>query len=389
MEASGGGGAATKEAAKDASKDALKDSEKGGAGALAKDGKEGGLDPSDFIEADPKEAGGLSFFDHLAELRGRIIKALLSLLPGMLVCYELSGPILAFLMKPLIRLMPEKGSIIATGLAETFLIHVKIAVWAGIIVTSPFWLYQIWAFVAPGLYKKERRAIGRLTAATVVLLLLGAAFAYYVVLPIGFKFFLSFGGGDITILPVIHEYLSLVMTLLLSFGLAFELPLLLMFLASVGLIDSSKLRRFRPYALIIIVTLAAFLTPPDVISQVLMSIPMFGLYELSVILIRQKERALAREAESDGGDDDDETGDAGKIAKERLKKKKKEEAAKKKQEKADTKKKAKEEKAATKKKAKEEKAAAKKESRLKKTEEMEKKREAKRLLKEKKGLKKA
>jgi sec-independent protein translocase protein TatC len=266
-----------------------------------------GQDLSDFTE---KEAPGLSFFEHLRELRGRLIKALISILPGVLVCYELSGPILNFLTRPLMNVMPQGGGLIATGLPETFLIHVKISVWAGLIATSPFWLYQLWAFVAPGLYHRERRAIARLTLATVVLLLAGAAFAYYVVLPIGFTFFLSFGGGDITILPVVHEYLSLVMTLLLSFGVAFELPLLLMFLASIGIIDSKKLSRFRPYALVIIATLAAFLTPPDVISQILMSIPMVGLYELSLFLIRQKEKALARElAEGTGDGQDDGAGE--------------------------------------------------------------------------------
>ncbi|MDR2352006.1 MAG: twin-arginine translocase subunit TatC, partial [Deltaproteobacteria bacterium] len=214
---------------------------------------------------------------------------------GMLICYEFSDIVLGLLMRPLVSLMPEGSGLIATGLPETFLVHVKIALWAGVILSSPIWLYQVWSFVAPGLYQKERMAVIRLTCATVILLISGALFAYYVVLPIGFRFFLSFGGGDITLLPVIHEYLSLVMTLLLSFGVAFELPLLLMFLSSTGLINSQKLKKFRPYALIIIVTLAAFLTPPDVVSQVLMSIPMLGLYELSIFLIKGKEKALARE----------------------------------------------------------------------------------------------
>ncbi|MDR2405059.1 MAG: twin-arginine translocase subunit TatC [Deltaproteobacteria bacterium] len=256
-----------------------------------------------------KEAKGqvphkeLSFLEHLGELRGRIIKSLLSVLLGMLIAYEFSGGVLSFLVRPLMVLMPEGRGLIATGLPETFLIHVKIALWAGVIISSPFWLYQLWSFVAPGLYRRERKAVFRLTLATVLLLICGAAFAYFVVLPIGFKFFLSFSGDNITILPVVHEYLSLVMTLLLSFGLAFELPLLLMFMASTGLIDSKKLRSFRPYAVIIIVTLAAFLTPPDVISQVLMSIPMFGLYELSIFLIKGKERALARELAGEDAED--------------------------------------------------------------------------------------
>jgi sec-independent protein translocase protein TatC len=205
--------------------------------------------------------------------------------------------------------MPEGTSLIATGLPETFLVHLKIALWAGVIVSSPFWLWQLWAFVAPGLYQREKKAAARLTAGAVGLLLAGAAFAYWAVLPIGFKFFMSFGGDNITILPVIHEYLSLVMTLLLSFGLAFELPLCLMFLASAGVVDSKRLSRFRPYAVVIIVTLSAFLTPPDVVSQILMSIPMLGLYELSLFLIRRKERHSLDSAD-DEEDEGDEGGDA-------------------------------------------------------------------------------
>jgi sec-independent protein translocase protein TatC len=181
------------------------------------------------------------------------------------------------------------------------MVHLKIALWAGIIVTSPFWLYQIWAFAAPGLYKKERRAVVRLTLGAVLLLILGGAFAYYAVLPLGFKFFLSFGGDGIVVLPVIHEYLSLVMTLLLSFGIAFELPLFLMFLAYIGLVSSKRLSSFRPYAVIIIAALAAFLTPPDVVSQILMAVPMMGLYELSLFLIKQRERAVQRALDDEDG----------------------------------------------------------------------------------------
>jgi sec-independent protein translocase protein TatC len=242
-----------------------------------------------------------SFIEHFAELRWRVIKGLLIVIPFIIVAYEISDIILNFLSAPLSALMPDGRGLIATALPETFLVHLKIALWAGLIISSPFWLYQAWAFVAPGLYKKERSVLVKLTTLAFCLLLTGGAFAYYVVIPIGFKFFLGFGAGSVTILPVIHEYLSLVMTLILAFGCAFELPLFLMFLAHMGLVNSQKLKRFRQYAILIIVVLAAFLTPPDVVSQILMSIPMYGLYELSLFLIRQRERAAeAREKEEAG-----------------------------------------------------------------------------------------
>jgi Tat protein translocase TatC len=196
----------------------------------------------------------------------------------------------------------------------------KIALWVGVFFSSHFWLYQLWAFVAPGLYRTERRAAAKLTAAAVSLMAGGAAFAYYVVIPAGFAFFLSFGQGEVTVLPAIQGYLSLVMTLLLAFGAAFQLPLLLLFLAAAGLVDSDKLSRFRRFAILAIVILAAFLTPPDVISQILMSIPLILLYELSLFMIRGRERATAgggegtRPAEGGGkpGKDGDGKGGAGK-----------------------------------------------------------------------------
>jgi sec-independent protein translocase protein TatC len=250
------------------------------------------FDLSDFEEKEDEvisKEKELSFLEHFAELRLRLIKGLLIIIPFVFISYELSSAILEFLSQPLIVLLPSGQGLIATALPETFIIHLKISLWAGLFLSSPFWLYQAWAFVAPGLYQKERSSLIKLTLLAFLLLLLGGAFAYYVVLPIGFKFFVGFGTGTVTILPVIHEYLSLVMTLILAFGCAFELPLLLLFLAQVGLVNSSKLKKFRQYAILIIVTVSAFLTPPDVVSQILMSIPMYGLYELSVFLIKRRE----------------------------------------------------------------------------------------------------
>ncbi|MDR1040034.1 MAG: twin-arginine translocase subunit TatC [Deltaproteobacteria bacterium] len=250
----------------------------------------------------------VAFLEHLGELRSRLIKGLAAIVPAILIAYEFSGKILSFLSAPLRAVMPQGQGLIATALPETFLIHMKIALWGGVFLSSPFWLYQLWAFVAPGLYRAERRAAVKLTVAAVGLMALGAAFAYFVVIPAGFAFFLGFAEGEVTVLPAIQGYLSLVMTLLLAFGVAFQLPLLLLFLAAVGLVDSAKLVRFRRFAVLAIVVLAAFLTPPDVLSQILMSIPLVILYELSVFLIRGRERATAAR-EAGGGKEADETVD--------------------------------------------------------------------------------
>ncbi|MDR3153238.1 MAG: twin-arginine translocase subunit TatC [Deltaproteobacteria bacterium] len=235
----------------------------------------------------------LTFLDHLTELRSRLIKGLIAVVPAVLIAYEFSGRILGFLSAPLMALLPPGQGLVAMALPDTFLIHMKIALWGGVFVSAPFWLYQLWAFVAPGLYRKEKRAALKLTAAAFLLLTGGAAFAYYVVLPAGFRFFLGFAAGEVTVLPAISGYLSLVMTLLFAFGLAFQLPLLLLFLAATGLVDSGKLSRFRRFAILIIAVLAAFLTPPDVISQIFMAIPLILLYELSLFLIRGREKAAA------------------------------------------------------------------------------------------------
>jgi sec-independent protein translocase protein TatC len=309
----------------------LKDKELGEQGEKGekekKEKKEGSLprDLSDFVVTEDESEGESgdesegesgekeqSFLEHFAELRRRVIIGLLIVIPFIFIAYKISDLILNFLSGPLMALMPEGRGLIATALPETFLVHLKIALWAGLIISSPFWLYQVWAFVAPGLYKNEKSVLVKLTLLAFFLLLAGGAFAYYVVLPIGFKFFLGFGGGTVTILPVIHEYLSLVMTLILAFGCAFELPLFLMFLAHMGFVNSEKLKKFRQYAILIIVILAAFLTPPDVVSQILMSIPMYGLYELSLLLIRQREKAKeAREAKEKEEESQEEGQDEG------------------------------------------------------------------------------
>ncbi|MGL4208854.1 MAG: twin-arginine translocase subunit TatC [Candidatus Adiutrix sp.] len=234
------------------------------------------------------DGGGLDLFNHLSELRSRIIKALLFIALGFMASYNFAPFLISFLIKPLREVLPAGQNLIATGLTDNFIIHLKVALWGGIFLTAPLWLYQLWAFVAPGLYRHEKRQIVYLALAAAILLLGGAAFAYFAVFPLAFTFFISYSNETVSILPAIGPYLSLVMTMLIAFGLAFQLPLLLFFLALIGLIDADFLRKFRPYAVLIIVILAALLTPPDVISQILMAVPLWLLYEISVGIIAHR-----------------------------------------------------------------------------------------------------
>lgn len=255
----------------------------------------------DSQTADTDTGDSPSLLSHLAELRSRLIKAFLSIIPGFAVAYGLAGQIIELLARPLKAAMPNGPGLIATGLPDTFFVHLKIGLWGGLFISAPYWLYQLWAFVAPGLYQQERKAAMKLSGLSFILLVSGAAFAYFAVFPIAFKFFVGFSTEDISLLPTIRQYLSMVTAMLLAFGGAFQLPLLLLFLNSVGLIDAEKLIRFRSYAIVLIVILAAIMTPPDVISQILMAIPMITLYEISILMI--KSRLKIRSAETAGAAD--------------------------------------------------------------------------------------
>ena len=231
-----------------------------------------------------------SILDHLRELRGRVIKCLLIVAIGFVVAFNFSEQILNFLIQPLADVLPDGQTLIFTGLPDAFLVNLKTGIWGGIFLTAPLWLYQVWAFVAPGLYRSEKKKIMSLVSAATILLFLGAAFGYWLVFPLAFKFFVSFSSGMLTAMPALGPYFSLVMALLLAFGLVFQLPLVILFLADLGLVNSIILTKGRKYAILIIFILAAILTPPDVISQCLMAAPMLILYEISLKLVKRNEK---------------------------------------------------------------------------------------------------
>lgn len=228
--------------------------------------------------------------EHLVELRRRLIYSLFAVFIGFLVSYAFAADIYAFLVRPLADVLGEDSRrLIYTGLTEAFVTYIHLAFWSGCFIAFPVILAQLWMFVAPGLYKNERRVFLPFLVATPVFFLLGAALAYYIVFPMAWSFFLGFetpvvtGGLPIQLEARVSEYLSLSMTLIFAFGLAFELPVVLVLMAKAGILSSIKLSSFRRYAIILIFAAAAIVTPPDVVSMICLALPMVLLYELSIL----------------------------------------------------------------------------------------------------------
>ena len=232
--------------------------------------------------------------DHLIELRRRLLWAIGALIIATGISFIFVEEIYGFLIGPLAQAMEAGDSrrLIYTGLTEAFFTYLKVAFFAGLFIAFPILLVQIWGFIAPGLYKNERKAFLPFLIATPILFFLGGACVYYFVIPAAWPFFLSFQStGAETTLPIqlearVSEYLDLIMTLIFAFGLCFELPVLLTLMGKAGLISADTLARKRKYAIILTFVVAAFLTPPDIISQILLAVPILALYEISILLIR-------------------------------------------------------------------------------------------------------
>ncbi len=234
----------------------------------------------------------LPFTDHLEELRRRLIICFIAVAVGFLVAYGFAEEIFQVLMRPIIRVLPfenssQKPSLIFTGIAEGFLTYLKVALLTGFFIAVPIIFYQLWKFVAPGLYRHEKRYVLPFVLLSTIFFVGGALFGYFVVFPIGFQFFIkTFTTEFIKPLPSIKEYLSFSTKLLMAFGIVFELPLLIFFLSRIGLVNAAFLSRQRKYAVLIIFIVAAIITPPDIISQLMMAGPLIVLYEIGVIVAR-------------------------------------------------------------------------------------------------------
>jgi sec-independent protein translocase protein TatC len=230
------------------------------------------------------EHAELSLIDHLAELRDRLIWSAWAVAAGAALCWAFSEQLFDLVRQPIAHSI-EGGSLIFTNPLDKFMAHMKLAISGGVLLACPVWIYNIWRFIAPGLYARERKYSSMFIAAGTLLFVGGSLFAYYLVLPTGLKFLLGFGGNVDKPMITISEYMSFFTTMILVFGGAFELPLIIVMMGVAGIVDQKFLREKRRYAIVLIAVVAAFVTPPDVMSMLMLLVPLCLLYEISILLV--------------------------------------------------------------------------------------------------------
>lgn len=274
--------------------------------------------------ADELDDSAAPLIEHLTELRSRLIKSLLAFIVGMIISFMVWNPIFDFLTRPLCSALNAEGQdcgLIFIALEEGFFVAIQISLLGGLCLAFPFISYQMWRFVAPGLYRSEKGAFLPFLLASPFMFFLGAAFAYYIITPLAFDFFLGFQqGGTLTDGPEsttqaagllfqgsARAYLNLTIKFIVAFGLCFQLPVLLTLMGKAGLVSAAGLRNTRKYAVVGILLMAALATPPDVVSQVILFTVIYGLYEISIQLVARLERIRLAELRAEGivGDDED------------------------------------------------------------------------------------
>ncbi|MBW2654993.1 MAG: twin-arginine translocase subunit TatC [Deltaproteobacteria bacterium] len=225
------------------------------------------------------------FTEHLGELRDRLVRSFIAVAIGFVAAYFFKEKLFEILIAPLVIAMGENGNaqMIFTGLPEAFFTYLKVALLTGIILATPVLFYEFWMFVSPGLYRAEKKYFLPIVFLSVFFFAVGASFGYFIVFPYGFKFFLGFATETISAMPSMKEYLSFASKMLLAFGFVFELPLVLTFMARMGLVTVPFLKKNRKYAILLFFVGAALITPPDVVTQVMMALPLMLLYEISII----------------------------------------------------------------------------------------------------------
>jgi len=233
----------------------------------------------------------LPLTSHLEELRKRLIRILIAIGIAFFGCYFFREYLFQIITQPLVAALPKNSHMIFTGLPEAFFIYMKIAFFAALLLTSPFTFYQIWRFIAPGLYPDERKYVIPFVLSSTFLFIAGILFGYFLALPPAFEFFVAFSSDFLKPMISFREYLSFSLKMLLAFGLSFELPVFIFFLARLGVVNAKMLKKQRRYAILIIFIAAAILTPsPDAFSQIMMAIPLMFLYEISIFLSKYAEK---------------------------------------------------------------------------------------------------
>ncbi len=256
------------------------------------------------MENDKPAEERMPLMAHLEELKTRLIRILVGIGLGFGVCYLFKDWSFKVITKPLIDALPAQSSLIFTGLPEAFFIHMKIAFFASLLLTAPFTLFQIWRFVSPGLYSNEKKYVLPFVFFSTILFAGGVLFGYFIALPPAFGFFVSFSTDFLKPMISFREYLDLTLKFLLAFGLSFEMPVFIFFLTKIGIVNAKMLSKQRRYAILVIFIVAAILTPsPDVLSQILMAIPLMFLYEVSIFVAkfagRKKPESEEAEAEKE------------------------------------------------------------------------------------------
>ncbi|MDP1862591.1 MAG: twin-arginine translocase subunit TatC [Thiobacillus sp.] len=225
-----------------------------------------------------------SFVSHLIEMRNRLLRAVLAVVIIFIALFPWAQDIYALLAQPMLAALPKGGQMIATEVTTPFFVPIKVTMMAAFLLAMPWVFYQAWAFVAPGLYQHERRIGVPLVVASVILFLLGMSFAYFLVFPIVFGFIVGVAPEGVAVMTDIGKYLDFVMTLFMAFGLTFEVPVAVVLLVKMGMVSVEKLREIRPYVIVGAFVIGAIFTPPDVISQFMLAIPMWFLYELGILV---------------------------------------------------------------------------------------------------------
>ncbi len=223
---------------------------------------------------------------HIADLRKRLVISSITLVIAFFACFTFYEPILEWMMAPVKHALPTGTSMIAVEIQETFFTAMKVAFFAGFVLSLPVIFWQLWLFLAPGLYDHEKKLVIPFVFFATLMFLIGASFDYYIVVPIGFDFLIAFGNSVVSVLPSIGKYVGFFTKLMIGFGIAFELPVITFFLAKIGLVTDETLKGFFRYAVVLIFVVAAVLTPPDVISQVLMALPLLFLYGVSIYIAK-------------------------------------------------------------------------------------------------------
>ncbi|QKF67112.1 twin arginine translocation system, TatC protein [Arcobacter venerupis] len=236
---------------------------------------------------------------HIADLRKRLVISTLTVVAMFFVCFTFYEPILNWMMVPIEAVLPKNSQMVAVEIQETFFTALKVAFFAGFVVSLPVIFWQLWLFLAPGLYDHEKKLVVPFVFFATLMFLIGASFAYYVVVPFGFEFLVNFGSAVVTVLPSIGKYVGFFTKLLVGFGIAFELPVITFFLAKIGLVDDKMLKDFFRYAVVIIFIVAALLTPPDVLTQFLMAGPLILLYGVSIYVAKVFNPAAKEEDEEE------------------------------------------------------------------------------------------